>query len=111
MANPATPWRAVPEGVALSVRVTPKSSRDAIEGIETRGDLSALKVRVRAVPEDGKANAAVAALIADWLDLPKRSATVTGGLTSRDKTVTLTGSSAALERALTAKFETQGSLP
>lgn len=100
----ARPWRVLAGGVALAVRVTPKSSRDTVDGLETRGDLTAVKVRVRAVPEDGKANAAVAEIIAAWLDVAKRSATVTGGLTSRDKTVTLTGDPQTLERALLAKL-------
>jgi uncharacterized protein len=98
------PWRPVAGGLALSVRVTPKSSRDAVDGLETRGDLPVIKVRVRALPEDGKANAAVAQVIAAWLDVAKRSAAVTGGLTSRDKTVTLSGDADTLECALIAKL-------
>jgi len=41
-----------------------------------------LKVRVRAVPEDGKANAAVEKLVAGWLGVPKSAVrVVTGGKT------------------------------
>ena len=58
----------------------------------------ALKARVRAVPEDGKANAALEELIAAWLDMPRRSACVTGGQKSRSKTLTITGEGRALSK-------------
>ncbi|MDF2972320.1 MAG: bifunctional methylenetetrahydrofolate dehydrogenase/methenyltetrahydrofolate cyclohydrolase [Microvirga sp.] len=48
------PWRIRPEGLEVRVRVTPRGGRDAIDGIETLSDgRPVLKVRVRAVPEDG----------------------------------------------------------
>ncbi|MGD9502903.1 MAG: DUF167 family protein, partial [Methyloceanibacter sp.] len=53
----------------LKVRLTPKSSRDAIEGLAEFGGETVLKARVRAVPEAGRANAALEKLIADWLKL------------------------------------------
>ena len=53
------------DGVTLFVRLTPKAGRDGIDGFENRGEgVEVLKARVRAVPEDGKANRAVIALIA-----------------------------------------------
>eukprot|EP01037_Dinobryon_pediforme_P032735 gene32735-37828_t len=55
----------MPDGVRLRVRLTPKSSRDALDAQERLADGSVvLTARVRAVPEDGKANAALEALIA-----------------------------------------------
>ncbi|MGB7660869.1 MAG: DUF167 domain-containing protein, partial [Pseudolabrys sp.] len=42
-----TPWLASPGGVSLTVRLTPKGGRDAIDGIETMSDNRAvLKIRV-----------------------------------------------------------------
>ena len=41
----------------LTVRLTPKSSRDEIVGVEAFGGEAVLKARVRALPEDGRANA------------------------------------------------------
>jgi uncharacterized protein len=111
MAGDRQAWRVLADGLALTVRVTPKSSRDAIEGLEARGPVMALRVRVRAVPEDGKANVAVASLIAGWLDVPKRSVAVTGGLTARTKTVTLTGAAANIERALMTNLAALGPAP
>ena len=84
-------------GVRLVVRVTPNAGVDRIEGVETRDDGQAvLRVRVRAVPDRGKANAAVAALLADALRLPKSAITLLSGETSRLKTLEIAGDAAAL---------------
>ena len=67
----------------LTVRVQPKASADRIEdwGQDDAGR-KFLKVRVRAVPEDGKANSAVQKLVARWLGLPRSAVrVVTGGKT------------------------------
>ena len=65
--------RRVAAGIMLPVRLTPKSSRDEIGGIEAFGGEAVLKARVRALPEDGRANEALAKLIAHWLKLPPSS--------------------------------------
>ena len=89
--------RASASGVRLVVRVTPNAGVDRIEGVETRDDGQAvLRVRVRAVPDRGKANAAVAALLADALRLPKSAITLLSGETSRLKTLEIAGDAAAL---------------
>jgi uncharacterized protein len=46
-------------GIMLPVRLTPKSGRDEIAGIEAFGGEAVLKARVRALPEDGRANEAL----------------------------------------------------
>lgn len=71
----------------LQVRVVPRAKRNAIELDEDGG----IKVRVTAVPERGKANAAVIALIAKALGVPKRNVEVVRGHTSRDKTISIDG--------------------
>ena len=49
-----------------------------------------------APPEDGKANAAVIALLAETWRLPKSSFDVVRGTTARDKTVKVAGDAASL---------------
>ena len=54
----------------LPVRLTPKSGRDEIAGIEAFGGEAVLKARVRALPEVGRANEALERLVARWLKVP-----------------------------------------
>jgi uncharacterized protein (TIGR00251 family) len=96
-------FRETGDGISLSVRLTPRSSADAIEGVETTADGRAhLKARVRAVPEDGKANKALEKLVAKALRLPPRDVAVTAGTTSRLKTLAIAGDPAELSKALLA---------
>ena len=74
------PWRALAGGLEMRVRVTPRGGRDALDGIETRADgRPVLKLRVRAAPEGGAANAAAAALLARALGRPASSVTLAAG--------------------------------
>ena len=83
----------------FTVRVTPNASRDEIpERACDDAGREVLKVKVRAVPEGGKANRAVEKLIAKTLGLPKSAVRVVTGETSRIKGVgvdTEDGSAAA----------------
>ncbi len=96
----ALPWSRTPDGVILRVRVTPKSSKDAVEGLDATAQGPALKVRVRAVPDKGAANAAVTETVARWLGIPKSAVTLAGGSTSRVKSLAITGDVDALSRQL-----------
>ena len=97
------PYRLSPTGLSLFVRVTPNGSRDAIEGVELRDDGSAvLRLRVRAVPDKGKANAAVIALLAKALGVPKTAITLVSGETARQKTLSVTGDADVLVARLDA---------
>ena len=81
-------WRLVAGGAELRIRAQPGASRDAIEGQgEDAAGQSFLRVRVRAVPEKGKANAAIERLLAKALGLPKSAISVEKGETQRIKTV------------------------
>jgi uncharacterized protein (TIGR00251 family) len=73
--------------VVLAVYVQPGAARGEVVGYH--GD--ALKVRVAAPAQGGRANAALVRLLADALGVGPRAVEVTGGLTSRAKRVTLTG--------------------
>jgi uncharacterized protein YggU (UPF0235/DUF167 family) len=59
-----------------------------------------LRVRVSAVPDKGKANASVVALLARALGVPKSAIRVASGETARIKTVAVIGDGAALVEAL-----------
>jgi uncharacterized protein len=99
MAEP--PWSAESGGVTLWLRLTPKGGRDAIDGIETLSDgKSVLKARVRAAPEDGRANAALIELIAKALSAPKKAVTIRSGETSRVKKLFVAGDPAPYLDAL-----------
>ena len=102
------PWAARADGLTLHVRLTPKSSRDALEGVETLADgQTVLKARVRAVPEDGKANDALIALVAKSLKTPSSRIRIASGATSRHKVLALEGDGAELSAKLEALAEAQ----
>jgi uncharacterized protein len=71
----------------ITVRVTPRSSRDSIEA----GAGGVYVVRVTAAPDEGKANAAVCRVVAGALDVPKSAVTVVRGETARAKTLEVSG--------------------
>ena len=99
-ATAALPYRITGDGLVLQLRVTPNAGRDAIAGVERRGDSLVLRLRVRAVPDRGKANAAVIALLARALGVPRSSLALIAGETSRNKTVAVVGDPAILIAAL-----------
>lgn len=70
----------------ITVRLTPKASRNEIRGwAKDAGGNSVLKVSVTAVPEKGRANEALVALLAEKWDIPKRSIILLRGGTDRTK--------------------------
>ena len=78
--------RADGDGAIVAVRVTPKASADAVDGPVTMDDGATwLAVRVRAAPDKGAANAAVAATLAKALGLRKSGVALLSGTTSRLK--------------------------
>lgn len=71
----------------IAVHVTPRSGRDEIAGWRG-GELS---VRVTTPPEDGKANAAARAVLADALGVAKGAVRVVRGETARHKQIEVDG--------------------
>jgi len=71
----------------LSVRVTPRSSKDEVIGVVD----GTLHVRVTAPPDRGRANAAVCMLVARALGVPKSSVSVARGTTARHKVLIVDG--------------------
>ncbi len=95
------PCRIEPDRLILFVRLTPKGGRDGLDGVVTGADGKChLKARVRAVPEDGKANAALEAMLAKQAKLPRSAVSVIAGQTARLKQVEIKGDPAATLAAL-----------
>ena len=95
------PWQVAANGLALTVRLTPKGGRDAIDGVERMADgRSVLKVRVRAAPSEGEANDALMRLIAKSLGVPPRAVILVTGQTSRVKRLKIAGPAIALAETL-----------
>ena len=71
----------------FAVKVVPRAAKDEIVGwLE-----DALKVRVQAPPQDGRANRALEVLLAEALSLKKNAVTVTTGRASALKRVAIAG--------------------
>ena len=84
-------------GARVRVHVVPRASRTEVCGLQ--GD--ALKVRLRAPPVDGRANAALCEFVAEAAGLPRRAVSVVSGETSRAKVLFVPGlSPSALAAAL-----------
>lgn len=76
----------------LTVRVTPRGGRDAVEGwTQDEAGRPVLKVRVSAAAADGQANAAVIAVLAKALGRPKSALRILRGDTSRTKQIEVEG--------------------
>ena len=91
----------LPDGIRLHLRVTPNAGLDRIDGFETRDDgATVLRVRVKAVPDKGKANAAVVGLLAKTLGVPKSAVSLISGDTARLKTLHVSGTPDDLVAAL-----------
>jgi uncharacterized protein YggU (UPF0235/DUF167 family) len=88
-----------PRAASFQVKVVPRAARDELAGWLG----TALKVRVTAAPEAGRANAAVEALLALALGVPKSAVRVASGHGTTRKRVEVDGiDSAELERRLRA---------
>jgi uncharacterized protein (TIGR00251 family) len=91
------PYSADKTGVRLAVRLTPRASRNGLDGIVTGADgRTALQLRLAAPPVEGAANKALIAFLADALKLRKSDIAIKSGETSRLKILTLAGDPAAI---------------
>jgi uncharacterized protein len=93
----APPWTSTSDGLLLTVRLTPKGGRDALDGIAQLADGRAvLKARVRAAASEGEANSALVQLIARTLAVPPTSVSLIAGETARIKRLKIAGNAGAL---------------
>ena len=89
-------------GVELPVLVLPRSSRNAVVGLQD----NCLKIKISKPPVDGQANAACCRLLAELFNIPASKVTVVRGHGSRRKTVKLEGLSAATVQEVLHSLET-----
>jgi len=102
------PWILTADGIAVTIRVTPKGGRDTIEGIARLADgRLAVRVRVRAPASEGAANAAVIRLMAGALGASQRNVALVGGASARVKRLAVAGDGPALA-AMLARIVAEG---
>lgn len=77
----------------ITVRLSPRASRDQVVGFEAAadGESEVLRVRVTAPPVDGRANAALTRLLAKRLGVARGAVEVVSGQSSRQKVVAVEG--------------------
>ena len=88
--------RDCPGGAIIAVKAVPGASRDKIVG--ALGD--SLKIATSAPPEKGKANSAIAAILAKALGLDKQGVELVSGQTNPRKEFRIAGRSAGAVRKL-----------
>lgn len=87
------PLHSTPKGLFLDVKATPKAAREEVAGIRN----GVLVVKVTAAPEKGKANAAVIALLAKTIGVPKSAFELVNGDTNRNKSFRLVSHAEAVQ--------------
>lgn len=91
------PFTPDPDGLRISVRLTPGAGRNSIDGIgEDAAGKAVLKVAVTAVPEKGRANKALTGLLAKTWRVPKTKIELIAGSKDRNKVVRISGETKAL---------------
>jgi uncharacterized protein len=101
---PSWPWATVAGGLRIKVRLTPKSGQNRVEGVTAAADGAVLKVRVRALPENGAANAALTKVLAGWLGVPQGAVVVLAGAKARTKTCVVAGDGLELAKRASARL-------
>lgn len=82
--------------IVLNVRVIPRASKDAIQGVI--GD--ALKVRIQAPPIEGKANAYLIKFLSKHWKIPRSHFEILSGETGRNKRLCISSPTDELRTAL-----------
>ena len=107
-----TPIRRRPDGIELAVKVTARAGRDRIEGVVLdAAGVAWLSVKVAAPAEGGKANLAVAALLAKALGIPAAAVRLAGGARSRWKRFDVAGEPERLAARASALCDGAAAMP
>lgn len=67
----------------LDVKIIPRSRTNAIAGYDNH----VLKIKIKALPEKGKANKELIRFLSKMLHIPKSSIKIKSGMASRQKTI------------------------
>ena len=95
------PYTVVAGGVRLVVRLTPRASRNGVDGVAADADgRLILKLRLTAPPVEGAANRALVEYLAGALGLRKADIMIQSGETGRLKILHLSGDGAILAARL-----------
>lgn len=95
------PWSTTRTGVTIDVRLTPRAAKDLLDGARSLSDgRCVLVARVRAVPEDGRANEALLRLLARALAVAPSDCALASGAKSRVKSIAVRGDPERLSRKL-----------
>lgn len=89
-------WRLAPDGLAVAVKVQPRSRRPGVGGTAPGADGPRLRIGVTEAAEAGRANRAACAALARALGLPASAVALAAGTASRDKTLRVSGDPSAL---------------
>lgn len=76
-------------GSSLNVRVTTKASSNRVKVEYLEDGSKIIKAYVTSLPEGGQANAEVIKLLSKELGIPKSSLSITSGLKSRNKVISI----------------------
>lgn len=96
------------QDITFCVRLTPKGGRDAVDGWgRDANGAPVLRARVAAPPEDGKANAALVALLARAFAVPRSAVTISAGAAARTKRIRIEGGKEMLSARLNQFGETK----
>jgi uncharacterized protein len=93
-------WHRLSDGVAVAVKVQPKSRRPGLHGIAASAAGERLRIGVSEAAESGRANRAACAALARALDLAPSAVQIAMGATSREKTLHVAGDPAMLDAKL-----------
>lgn len=84
---------------SFSVKVTPNAKKEIIEVVSDLFGFSHLTVKVRVLPEDGKANKAVIEALSDYFSIAKSCISIQKGHTQRNKIVEIKGDELKIKQA------------
>ena len=94
-------WAVRTDGIAIAVRVTPRTSRESLAA----GTAEHFVARLTAPPVEGAANAALVPLVAKVFGVAKSAVTIVAGDTARFKRLQISGDATTLAQIAQRLYE------